>query len=1811
MAKTATMRRSNSAKLQIGGLEVPEVVTFRNWTPGTTYSKTIIVKNVSFRGIKLCYQQPSDQAQFHCSADQRAGDVFSLPAGTSLQLSVAFTPAAADREVRDHIALHGSDGPVLHRIPLVGALPLPSLTVDERLDFGVVATGKRASRTLRITNTGAAPTTWRCDTAAPFSVSPSMGELGPKETLELEVSLLPTTAKFLRVSAVLKSAVLGTVDSQIIDLVAVSKAPFLIMPEPAEADIDFGVVSPGQSVIRTLTLLNPTEVPCEFVAAYDADRKPNPNFSLSTQQGVIGPGEQQTLKISYSQTIAGSRDADAFHIRFAENQSIPVRVAAVVSRAQITVASIDSVFAAIAPGETACKKLLIHNDSSEPQGFQVNLLEHGVIRAVPSRGMIPARGSCEVSIEFAPKHPGYYHREVSVVYAADVPATVMDIVGTCSDDSTSHLEQFTQQNLDFARSLANAGLSKWAPSQISSFLRVGKLTLGDDGKVSISDKARDAAADFLVKEAMPERTASSSKKDARSKTSKSVAEPRLEPSADACVLLPSFAPPFELSAPQINFGKVPFGSRKAVATLAPQSITVKNNTCAALVLHCTAESNSPCFSVDKAQHIIPSKETCELKFSCAAIDGETSYSAVFEFHFMFHEMLDPTQKLDPSAQAHPLLGNIPGLPWYQRFYLFANTFDTPQTLVPPTLNISELQLLPAPLDTPSCATIVVRNSSNIPLPARFNLSVLSQVPASAVCQRPSKAANRAVQAVVSAAQHALEEHQTVPDHQIRCQPQSTLILPNEEQYVSVWAIGHVAGNASATLTCTFGGDNELDESVPIKASFFDSTLVIDSPMDGQPLLFAPITASETTQAECIVRNTSTVPLNFSVRVVLDDDGEGNASNRPQTSSNRAAPLPAEGSGGGGVGDNGHAGDDAATTGSGAGEPALLGEQARPESGYGQSLSVFQVEPSSGTLSANQALPLRFTFAPECSGEFRAKVVIVYCSAAHEDRDEQVGAKRSQATLTLVGEAGVGTLRAAPAIIDCGQCEVNHSISRTFVLLNPSDFVVDYDLVYSHPELISLSRTSGQLQPGIRHAIDVIVRPPVGGLLQASVHAVIKATGETFCVTEVKCTGIRPRLAVSDVQSRSFDKKRVWQMLHVPELNDALQQIAEPDEPIVFDLGSAPVRSSESCVTLELWNNGNCPCNYSFLFPDDTNYRPELWAEGDNPSEDQRQQRRLLDSKIFAIRPRRGQLEPDARCHVTIAYSHQQVSSDKLGIILRLSSRGDVPIELSGRTLAPDTGFLHLMADVHEFLPVRIGESMPPIQHYTLYNTGDRSLNFELDLASVKALNESSYDFRVLECGTTEGTVPAFGSVIIPWRFRPIEVRAYEAVVPITYHNGEESITEMVTFVGHGLWPADVPMDGCAKVVEASIAQGGVEGGAGAAVAEGAVDEEETGERPAPRSLPCTPLARLPNQLAQLSHDIVDFGAIPAFGRTTRLVFVENVSSQQLSFQWDFGELDKVMSAMPAKGVIEPGSSCACRIVFYANDGLRSYDGHVSCIVADAKALEEYFRQCREYDLAVERAEHEFTITDEGRTGKGRSGPFKNTLTKLPLKNSAFASKATDPGKAPALTATGSDALRGTSESLAQSGLIGRPSSASRLDRITGKNATVVVTDTDLRKTKYQALPPIRIKGEARVSAPRAPPPPGTLFMSVGAVVMQPIQHRMQTGERAHSQIFVHRDMANLAEAGLRDAAPRDEVESRLVQSIMSELLQDVVSDPDFVQAWSNLRDEPPAYFRQFQSTAPSSALTNVTAQELIFAQELLDNTILNIIGELEDSFFAE
>lgn len=117
---------------------------------------------------------------------------------------------------------------------------------------------------------------------------------------------------------------------------------------------------------------------------------------------------------------------------------------------------------------------------------------------------------------------------------------------------------------------------------------------------------------------------------------------------------------------------------------------------------------------------------------------------------------------------------------------------------------------------------------------------------------------------------------------------------------------------------------------------------------------------------------------------------------------------------------------------------------------------------------------------------------------------------------------------------------------------------------------------------------------------------------------------------------------------------------------------------------------------------------EQWADPGEYTEEQLEQNLILDSNLFTIVPKSGNLRPGESQQIIMTYSHEFAGLHRLPVVFKIQN-GVTPIGremllcFQGYSVPPGKSCLYFHSTRHEFSPVEIGLANPPVQ-VSLLNT---------------------------------------------------------------------------------------------------------------------------------------------------------------------------------------------------------------------------------------------------------------------------------------------------------------------------------------------------------------------------------------------------------------------------------------------------------------------------------------------------------------------------
>jgi cilia- and flagella-associated protein 65 len=178
-------------------------------------------------------------------------------------------------------------------------------------------------------------------------------------------------------------------------------------------------------------------------------------------------------------------------------------------------------------------------------------------------------------------------------------------------------------------------------------------------------------------------------------------------------------------------------------------------------------------------------------------------------------------------------------------------------------------------------------------------------------------------------------------------------------------------------------------------------------------------------------------------------------------------------------------------------------------------------------------------------------------------------------------------------------------------------------------------------------------------------------------------------------------------------NDDEQSMLEQPEAISFNFNAAPINSAPSEVHLLLENCSDLDTTWSFLFPKDLQCELEYWARTGDFTEDELNEMKLQDNKIFTIQPKKGTLARGSSVTITLSYKHIFAGQHTLPAIFKVGRSRQIMLNLVGTSVEPGEAYVQFYSTIHHLLPVELGAQGAPVQQYELWNGGTVPVHFEV------------------------------------------------------------------------------------------------------------------------------------------------------------------------------------------------------------------------------------------------------------------------------------------------------------------------------------------------------------------------------------------------------------------------------------------------------------------------------------------------------------------
>ncbi|KAI4588253.1 hypothetical protein MJG53_002661 [Ovis ammon polii x Ovis aries] len=536
----------------------------------------------------------------------------------------------------------------------------------------------------------------------------------------------------------------------------------------------------------------------------------------------------------------------------------------------------------------------------------------------------------------------------------------------------------------------------------------------------------------------------------------------------------------------------------------------------------------------------------------------------------------------------------------------------------------------------------------------------------------------------------------------------------------------------------------------------------------------------------------------------------------------------------------------------------------------QHRKMLAVQPARGIIQPNESFTLTWTFSPLEETKYLFRVGMWVWEAGLPPNTKP--SATTHYMLRLVGMGITSSLSAQEKELDFGNMLVNGKQTRMLVLLNDGDCTLHYRLFLeqSDPKAVENSPLGTQAWAGL-----------------GSRGRNDKA-GEKQELCHVSLTAVYPLLSILDICSmgsaEGITRKHLWHLFSLDLLNSYLERDPTPWEltykvptrhstsqipPVFtalklnFNFGAAPIDAPPSVVLLALKNSGMVPLDWAFLFPSDQQIDLELWAEKAEFDGTELHQMRVQDNCIFSISPKAGSLSPGQEQMVELKYSHLFIGTDRLPVLFKVSHGREILLNFIGVTVKLEQKYVHFTSTSHQFIPVPIGDTLPPRQIYELYNGGSVPVTYEIQTNILSQVREKNFDHPIFCCLNPKGEIQPGTTARVFWIFSPIEAKTYTVDVPIHILGWNSAV---IRFQGVGYDPH--VLGDAAPFHNLSL-----------------WDNNAIHSR-----------LMVPGQNVFLSQSHISLGNIPVQSKCSRLLFLNNISKNEtVVFAWqlkplDFGEV---------------------------------------------------------------------------------------------------------------------------------------------------------------------------------------------------------------------------------------------------------------------------------------------------------------------------------
>lgn len=436
-------------RAHVWGIDCVERLTWRGWEPGGSYVRTVTLKNVGKKALKVKYRLP--QTKYF---EMEFPETMKIQPGLSATVDVTFRPIRFE-QYDDFIEFKVA-GAGAFQVKVSALLPFISLKMPPAVDFGYGAVNELMQKDFTFVNDGDVAVSYKWAVDLPFVFTPGEGTLEPGETGHVHAEFTPADATVNVVNAICaltdRSGHALPTESYNCSVTAVGKYPYVRFSEP---EIDFGEVMVGRTVEQTVKLMNQSPVGASYEVAR-GETEHDHVFKCTgkgSQGGYLKQKSHEEFKVQFMPSMPGTFSSESFKAYTPGGNVATVKITGTAIGPSVTLSQSTFQFGSVVAGKSVRRVLDIENHSDLPVHWQIDSECLGTFALGADRGVLEPKfqgipGKAQVVVTFAPIEPANYHKRI-IVALRDHRPLAFDVVGTGYDDKRrpapmrqSHVEEY-------------------------------------------------------------------------------------------------------------------------------------------------------------------------------------------------------------------------------------------------------------------------------------------------------------------------------------------------------------------------------------------------------------------------------------------------------------------------------------------------------------------------------------------------------------------------------------------------------------------------------------------------------------------------------------------------------------------------------------------------------------------------------------------------------------------------------------------------------------------------------------------------------------------------------------------------------------------------------------------------------------------------------------------------------------------------------------------------------------------------------------------------------------------------------------------------------------------------------------------------------------------------------------------------------------------------------------------------------------------------------------------------------------------------